>query len=139
REMLADELAPYRREDGMNVRLSGPAVSLGARVALVLGMAFHELATNAAKYGSLSGKRGSVDVRWLIEVAPRRLRLVWSEQDGAPVSGPARSGFGRLLLERALAADLHGEARLEFAPDGLQYTLVVPLEETDVETVSAAA
>ena len=126
-ELLSDELAPYRREDGRNVTLSGPAVNLDARQSIVLGMAFHELATNAAKYGSLSAKCGTVSVSWTVEEA--RLRIVWSEQGGPAVAPPQRSGFGRLLLERALAADLRGEVQLDFAADGVRCTLSLPLDE----------
>ena len=139
-ELLADELAPYRRDDGRNVTLSGLPVNLTARSGIMLGMAFHELATNAAKYGALSAKCGTVAVGWTVEEA--RLRIVWSEQGGPAVAPPQRSGFGRLLLERALAADLHGEVQLDFAPEGVRCVLTVPLEpqagvETETDTVAA--
>ena len=65
--LLLDELAPYFREDGGNVRVSGPPVQFNAKGALTLGMALHELATNAAKHGALSSKCGSVDVAWQVD------------------------------------------------------------------------
>ena len=67
--MLLDELAPYRRDDGGNVSLSGPRVAFNPRCALTLGMAIHELATNAAKYGALSTPTGRVDVAWEVDAA----------------------------------------------------------------------
>jgi two-component sensor histidine kinase len=102
-------------------------------------MAFHELATNAAKYGSLSRKGGSVAVNWTVEQAPPRLCVEWAEQGGPAVKPPTRSGFGRLLLERALAADLHGEVALEFAADGVRCRLAVPLEDRQASDTTIAA
>lgn len=128
REILSDELAPYRREDGGNVKMAGPDVKLAARYAVSLGMAFHELATNAAKYGSLSVRNGAIEVDWTIELAPRRLSVRWVEKGGPGVKPPKRSGFGRLLLERALAADLDGDVKLEFVAEGVRCALTVPLE-----------
>jgi PAS domain S-box-containing protein len=128
RTMLADELAPYRGEDGGNVRFAGPPVMLGPKHALTLGMAIHELATNAAKYGALSAKSGIVEVAWDVQAETRRLHLRWSELGGPPVETPQSSGFGRLLLERALAADLRGDVRLDFGTSGLRCEIDVPLE-----------
>jgi PAS domain S-box-containing protein len=123
--MLLDEFAPYRREDEPNVSLSGPSIRLTPKQALTLGMAIHELMTNAAKYGALSTKSGRVEVVWRVE--PKHLVIEWVETGGPPVSEPSRSGFGRLLLERALATDLRGEVRLDFAESGLRCNIVVPL------------
>jgi len=124
--MLLDESAPYRRENDANVRLSGPPIRLRPKQALTLGMAIHELMTNAAKYGALSTKSGRVEVAWKID--PKHLAISWTEAGGPPVSAPRRSGFGRLLLERALAADLKGEVCLDFAESGLRCDIVVPLD-----------
>jgi two-component sensor histidine kinase len=123
--ILLDEFAPYRRSDSPNVRLAGPPVSLNPKQALTLGMAIHELVTNAAKHGALSSEGGSVDVAWGIDAG--ELAIHWKETGGPRVSGPSRSGFGRLLLERALAADLRGKVRLDFAETGLKCDIVVPL------------
>lgn len=94
--------------------------------ALTLGMAAHELATNAAKHGALSVRSGRVDIEWMIDVASERLRICWSETGGPVVVAPKHNGFGRLLLERVLASDLGGEVHLEFAPQGLVCTIDVP-------------
>ena len=76
-----------------------------------------------------------------IEETPLRLRIVWTEQGGPPVQPPERAGFGRLLLERALAAELHGEVQLDFATGGVRCTLTLPLDErpAGVETGTVAA
>jgi len=128
RMLLEDELAPYRTDDGSNVMLSGPATSLSAKQAVVLGMAFHELATNAAKYGAFLGKGGAVNVSW--ETAPdgRSFAVEWVESGGPKVTVPAHSGFGRLLLERALAADLRGAVTMDFQPEGLRCRITLPLD-----------
>jgi PAS domain S-box-containing protein len=126
--LLSDELAPYRSDGHANVALSGPAVSLTSRQAVILGMAFHELATNAAKYGALSVPSGKVDVRW--SNAGGLLVVDWTETGGPPVEAPQRSGFGRLLLERALAADLRGSVALAFPRSGVACQITLPLEQS---------
>jgi PAS domain S-box-containing protein len=127
--VLLDELAPYVDEDKRNIQTEGPAVMLTARAAVMIGMAIHELATNAAKYGGLSTKEGCVEAIWRIVDGPSpRLELSWTERNGPPVKEPEHNGFGRLMLERALAADLRGEVRLDFDPKGLRCVMVLPLE-----------
>jgi two-component sensor histidine kinase len=126
--LFLDELAPYRREDSQNVRLAGSSVVLNPKCALTLGLAIHELATNAAKYGALSAKGGLVEVAWQIDPRDRHLQIRWIESGGPAVERPARSGFGRLLLERALASDLKGSVDLDFAAEGLRCHIAIPLE-----------
>jgi PAS domain S-box-containing protein len=134
--MLSDELAPYRSEKS-GIVLDGPAISFPPRVAVMLGMAFHELATNAAKYGALSQPGGRLRVGWRLENGA--LEVEWVESDGPPVPVPSRSGFGRLLLERALAADLKGSVKLEFPETGLCCRLSVPLDAGAMRSADAAA
>ena len=112
--VLGDETAPYRDERG-NVRIAGPLIQLDPKSAVSLGMAFHELTTNAAKYGALSTKEGRLQVTWSIST-DRELRIRWQESGGPSVQTPQRSGFGRLLLERVLRADLDAAVQLDFAP-----------------------
>jgi PAS domain S-box-containing protein len=126
--LLLDELAPYCREDGSKVRVSGPPVQFNAKGALTLGMALHELATNAAKHGALSSKCGSVDVAWHVDPGDKQLWIRWTETGGPVVKPPERSGFGRLLLERALASDLGGDVQLDFAQDGLRCAIAIPVD-----------
>jgi two-component sensor histidine kinase/GAF domain-containing protein len=105
--------------------LSGPDLNLAPQTALSLSLALHELATNAAKYGALSVPAGRVAVAWALE--GRRLRLTWRERGGPPVAPPGRKGFGSRLIERGLARELGGEARLTFAPEGVVCEVVAPL------------
>jgi PAS domain S-box-containing protein len=122
--IFADELAPYTNKDANNVRLAGTNISLNPRCALTLGLAVHELVTNAAKYGALSTTEGCVRVHW--SMANDLLHIEWREEGGPRVDQPERSGFGRLLLERALASDLKGAVRMDFAPDGLHCVIEIP-------------
>jgi PAS domain S-box-containing protein len=100
---------------------SGPPVWLSPRMALSLSMALHELATNATKYGALSVPDGQVRIEWTVTpgLAAARLTLTWTEFGGPPVTVPTRRGFGSRLIERGLTADLSGEARIDFAPEGV--------------------
>ena len=128
-KVIGDELTPYRSGDGTNVRVSGPDVMLNPKFAVAMGMAAHELATNAAKHGALSVPGGSVEIDWnFVRPDDRQLRLRWIEHGGPEVSSPKRSGFGRLLLERGLAHQLRGKVQLDFAKEGLACTIVFPLE-----------
>jgi PAS domain S-box-containing protein len=114
------------------LRVGGPDVRLQPKTAVLVAMAVHELCTNAVKYGSLSNETGIVGVHWSIAGeagSGRRLTLVWKEEGGPPVSPPRRRGFGTRLIERGLAADLGGTARIEFLPDGVLCTVDAPLPE----------
>ena len=91
-----------------------------------LGLAFHELATNAAKYGALSVDSGHVDIDW--RHADGEVRVRWSERDGPAVEPPDRRGFGRVLLERLVGPTLNGSVALDFRPDGLVGEIVFPDE-----------
>jgi two-component sensor histidine kinase len=122
RDVAAVEFRPYGPE---RYRLDGPDVALAPAEALSLGLLFHELATNAAKYGALSAADGRVDVRW--QVVDARLELTWRERGGPPVTIPTRRGFGSRLIERSLKGEMRGEAALDFAPDGLVCRVVLPL------------
>jgi len=122
--LLRDEFAPYTQAKRRNVRLCGPPVAMGPRCALTLGLALHELVTNAAKYGALAAAAGEVDVSWKLENG--FLAIDWRERNGPLVAAPARSGFGRLLLEKVVAAELNCEVKLDFAPEGLHCLLRLP-------------
>jgi two-component sensor histidine kinase len=109
--------------------LNGPPLALGPAAALSLGMIFHELATNAAKYGALSDPDGRIFVDWaLANQKSRVLTLVWREIGGPPVEAPTRKGFGSRLIERNVRHDLAGEAKLSYATDGFIAELSVPLD-----------
>jgi two-component sensor histidine kinase len=92
-------------------------VHLDPKRALALGIAFHELATNAARYGALSNQTGMVRASW--SGSPGRLHFLWREEGGPPVAQPARRGFGLRLIEHGLAREIAGEVAVAFDPGGL--------------------
>lgn len=111
------------------VSVNGPRIGLAPAAALSLGMIFHELATNAAKYGALSAPDGRVLVDWgLADLTRPRLQLVWREIGGPAVSPPVRKGFGSRLIERSVRHDLAGEVELDYAGDGFTATFSIPLD-----------
>jgi PAS domain S-box-containing protein len=127
-EVVGGALAPHGGVAGGRFRLEGPLLRLAPRAALALAMGLHELATNALKYGALSTPSGHVALRWDVSEGPDPVfRLTWTEHGGPPVQPAPRRGFGARLLERSLAQDLGGTARLDFAPGGLSCTLEAPL------------
>jgi two-component sensor histidine kinase len=107
----------------------GPPVALNPAAALSFGMIFHELATNAAKYGALSTPEGRVLVDWAVsdQVNPV-LTLSWREVDGPPAAPPARKGFGSRLIERSVRHDLAGEVKLDYANTGFSAEFSTPLD-----------
>lgn len=109
----------YREEGRERFVVEGPPVHLPPKRALALGMAFHELATNAARHGALSGPDGVVDVRWTLAPNGRTLRLVWREQGGRPIVAPGPRGFGLRLVEQGLAREVAGGVKLRLPPEGL--------------------
>ncbi|MEQ9335099.1 MEDS domain-containing protein [Thalassobaculum sp.] len=126
RELLEAVLAPYNGR----IRRAVDEVRLNPRAALGLAMMAHELATNAAKYGALSGREGGVAV--LAEAAagePSTLELSWRETGGPRVERPGREGFGTRLIRRIATHDLRGECELAFDRAGLACTVRVPVRE----------
>jgi PAS domain S-box-containing protein len=128
-EVVAQAVAPYDVGGPSRVVREGPPVRIAARTALALSMALHELATNAAKYGSLSVDRGLVRVNWTMGDAddPGRVHLEWREVDGPAVAPPKTRGFGSRLLQQGLAIDLGGSAELIYAPSGLVCRIHAPI------------
>jgi two-component sensor histidine kinase len=128
-DVVARVLLPYRINNPERVRMSGPKVPLSPRLAVVLSMIVHEIATNAAKYGALSNDTGSVALDWEILAENARLRIVWTESGGPHVTAPVQRGFGSRLIERSARDQLGGEATVDFLPRGVVYTVTCALEE----------
>lgn len=127
RDMLANELSAFTDIKGPRVRLEGPTVMLSPELAVALGMAFHELATNAVKYGAFSTPLGRLTVSWATtEEQMPRLNLRWQERDGPAVVAPVRAGFGTELIGRLLVSK---QAQTEFTYEhhGFAFRLSMPL------------
>ena len=127
-EILEETLEPYLDR----TVLAGPPAALSPNAALALSMVFHELGTNAVKYGALSTPEGSVTVVWHVDPSARhRLTLHWEERGGPTVKTPSRTGFGSRLIAASLKSDLAGEARIDYRPSGLVCVLTLSLPTTD--------
>jgi two-component system, chemotaxis family, CheB/CheR fusion protein len=129
-QILAMELSLYNDDaDTPRFSLNGEDIRLTPAQTGTLGMSFHELATNAAKYGAFSTPEGRIDVSWVIEkvAAETWMRLRWVESGGPAVKQPTRKGFGSHLLERGLPHETGGEVTLDYAPKGVRCTFSVPV------------
>ncbi|WP_336487265.1 CheR family methyltransferase [Methylobacterium nigriterrae] len=129
-ELIGDEVISYSGRDGVQVTLTGPGVRLRQKAAETLGLALHELATNAVKYGALTGPDGHVAITWRSfgEDGDERLILEWRESGVRLVNtDPSRRGFGRELIEEGLTYELGATTALEFLPGGVRCVIEIPL------------
>lgn len=124
KQLIVAHLEPFCEDAPSRVVLEGPDALLGPDAAQNIGMALHELATNAAKYGALSNGDGRIAITWSIEGG--RFRLEWAERGGPGVAPPSRKGFGSTVLTSLVGAALSGETSLSHDPGGLRWTLVCP-------------
>jgi PAS domain S-box-containing protein len=128
--VIEHEVAPYLGSERRDrLKLAGDEIHLPPRHALALGMTFHELATNAVKYGALSTEDGAIEVCWRVirSGGDPRLLITWSEHRGPPVEPPSRRGFGSRLIYRSIQTELQGHVDAHFEPKGLQVVIEVPL------------
>jgi PAS domain S-box-containing protein len=130
-ELVKAALEPFRVADGRSERflITGKNIRLPPKATLALGIAFHELATNAVKYGALSNETGLILIAWKIEPRPENNRLIlqWREKDGPPVAPPSRKGFGSQVIERGLAHELVGTVHLDYRADGVICAIDIPV------------
>lgn len=127
-DLVRSQLGHYLDRKNSQVSIEGDDVQLKPEAAQSLGLALHELATNAAKYGSLSRVRGRVHVAWK-KLPPEQggaIELRWTESKGPKVSAPKRRGFGSMVIEHNLMRAIEAKVDLAFDPDGLKCRLVVP-------------
>jgi PAS domain S-box-containing protein len=123
-ELIRSQLAPYFDSTDGQVAIEGPDVALKPEAAQNLGLALHELATNAQKYGALSLPDGRVSITWARR--DHSLELDWQERLGPKVKVRRKRGFGSVVIERNLTRALDAEVELNFDPDGLRCHIVIP-------------
>lgn len=123
RDLLAVELEPYATVSSGRITMEGLDVAVDSKTAVSLGLIFHELTTNAVKYGALSVQQGRLTVRCLGLAADGSLSVEWQEQDGPLVTPPTRSGFGQTVISRSLGG---GGTSLEFRPEGVLCRISIP-------------
>lgn len=126
-DLVKAALKPFGVSNGRSEHfaITGANIRVSPKAALALGIALHELATNAVKYGAFSNKAGSVLISWTIEPSPEgdRIRLRWEEKDGPLVTQPTRKGFGSRVIERGLAHELEGTVDLDYRKTGVICTV----------------
>jgi len=131
RDLALKELRPFEESGTRRFVLDGPPVELSADLAVPLGMALHELATNAARHGALSGPAGQVEVTWDHKTVEgvRKVQLEWRERGGPPVRSPEREGFGSTLLRNVVPMQANAQVEVEFDHEGLRCRIEAPLVE----------
>ena len=112
------ELTPYLQDGAARARIDGPNLVLEPNTAQAIAVTLHELATNAAKYGSLSVPKGQVEITWSC-AADGQFILRWTETGGPPAKKPTREGFGTSVIKRMIREQLKGEMHLDWRAEGL--------------------
>ena len=142
-ELVRWQLGPALDAAGIRIGIQGPDLYLTPEAAQNIGLAFNELASNATRFGALSGRDGRVDIAWSLDpegAEGRRFRISWSESGGPEVSEPRRTGFGHKVVERLTARALDGVVALSFPTSGLTWSLHIPasfvLNATDMPIVN---
>lgn len=127
-DLVRSQLSLFRELMGTRIEISGPAVRLQPPAAQAIGMALHELATNASKYGALSDANGRVRVTWSLEPGEdeREFHLSWVESGGPPVETPERRGFGYTIMVAMVEKSLDAEVKVDYAPSGFSWTVRAP-------------
>jgi PAS domain S-box-containing protein len=139
KDLVCAQLAHFADLIGPRIALHGPKLRLNPVSAQAIGLAIHELATNAGKYGALSTEKGRVNIGWRID--GDTLTMSWTEREGPPVSGPKRRGFGTIVMETMAARSVDGEVQLNYAPAGLIWRLTCPTAsalESGVRAIASA-
>jgi two-component sensor histidine kinase len=128
RDLALNELKPFAESRKPRFMLIGPPIELSADLAVPIGMALHELTTNAVRHGALSVPDGYVEVRWdiIADDGGRRLQLEWRERGGPPARPPTQEGFGSTLLRRVLPMQVNADVQIDFDAEGLRFRLQAP-------------
>jgi two-component sensor histidine kinase len=124
-ELLIAVLAPHRLADESRVKIVGPSILLPVQAVMPLSMVVHELTTNAAKYGALSTRQGTIEITWKVSGsgANTSVGLVWQERGGPKVKVDRTMGFGTRLIDHVVGHDLDGKTRADFDPAGVRWTI----------------
>ena len=125
RTLVEQQLSAHSDRFGGQIVIDGEDIVLKPEAIQNLGLALHELATNAQKYGALSKDSGRVRIHWQFGDTAK-LKLVWEEQGGPPVTAPERSGFGRSMIENVVGRALEGDVELSFPSSGVRCVIVIP-------------
>jgi PAS domain S-box-containing protein len=130
-DLVRTQLAPFAETASSRIEVAGPRLELAPNAVHSLTLALHELATNAAKYGALSVADGRLAITWKLgatdsDAGEPRFRMCWRERNGPLVSPPTRKGFGHVVISEMMAASLHGQVKLDYAPDGLSWSIDAP-------------
>ncbi len=131
--LVCSQLSHFADLIGTRIVIAGPALWINPAASQALGMALHELATNAVKYGALSNKSGRVDISWYVSAsgaAEPKLTMSWVEQGGPPVAKPLRRGFGSTVISRMVEGSVGGEVSVDYARAGLVWRLSCPSGNT---------
>ena len=128
RELIEFQLAPFIDLSSPQLEIRGPEVNLAADTSQAIGLALHELATNAVKHGALSSSRGRLSISWAVDQMPNigGLKLDWRERDGPLVTAPKQKGFGHVVIKSMIEQAVRGKVELNFAKEGLHWSLQAP-------------
>jgi PAS domain S-box-containing protein len=130
-DLVRAQLEPFLDSAGERLVVRGPALLLMPGGAQDLGLALHELATNASKYGALSAPNGKVDIGWTVVDGPaagaKHFHMTWRESGGPTVNQPARKGFGSMVITATVSRTFNGKAELEYRPEGVYWELTAPM------------
>ncbi|MBA2400969.1 MAG: sensor histidine kinase, partial [Bradyrhizobium sp.] len=133
-DVVDSTLAPYRSGGPSGIRVKGPEVLVSSQAGTTFALCFHELATNAIKYGALSGPEGQILLEWELSSGPDPdLTITWVETGGPPVVEPSRTGYGTRYMRSALAGLFGERPDLVFATDGLRCTIHGPLSRVSLK------
>jgi PAS domain S-box-containing protein len=124
-DLVRAQLAPFADLIGSRIVVRGPKLRLNAASAQAIGLALHELATNAGKYGALSTDAGRLDIGWGAD--GDTFTMNWTEHEGPPVSEPKQRGFGTTVMEAIVARSVDGAVDLHYPPSGLTWRLTCPV------------
>jgi PAS domain S-box-containing protein len=125
-DLVSAQMEPFAERKAGRIHVAGPAILLRPEAVQHLGLALHELATNASKHGALSGERGEVSIQWQLDNRTDKVSVNWRESGGPPVIAPERRGFGHVVIEQIVPRALNGDGALNFASGGVDWTFEFP-------------